>query len=120
MAEGINVNFKVTSIVGGIIITLIGATGYGTSLITSGASEETTKDIQTIIKETVDEMDATMTLEEAETWRAQQDRAEHIDEAILEYGQEITSLQKDVATVQRTLDANTKTIRSIADKVGAE
>ena len=115
MLNGASVNYKIGALIAGIIVAIVSATGYGTALITSGASE----DIKTIIEETVAEMNSTMTLEEAKLWRAEQDRVEFIDGAIEEYGKEITSLQEDVQQVQRTVDANARTIQAIANKVGA-
>lgn len=113
--NGASANYKIGALIAGIIVAIVSATGYGTALITSGASE----DIKTIIEETVAEMNSTMTLEEAKIWRAEQDRVEFIDGAIEEYGKEITSLQEDVQQVQRTVDANARTIQAIANKVGA-
>lgn len=73
-----------------------------------------------------DPPESTMTMPEAEVWRAEKDRVEFVDSKIEVYGADIVDLQEDVkevkvsiGEVQRTVNENTQTLRSIANRVGA-
>lgn len=120
MANG---KWTVTYTGGGAIavgmVVLLAAMGFGTQYISGGASAKTTKDIKQVIKDTVTEMDSTMTQEEVEKLFEERDRRRFVDKSIEEYGADIESLKTEVQDVRREVGEVQRTVNSIAKTVGA-
>ncbi len=114
MAEKEGLNLSPRGIATVILVVMLGlaSAGIGGSVLSTGASTAATEDVHTLIETILDDRESTMTLEEAEVWRAKVDRQQHVDETLQEHGKELVRLRTDVHQVQKTVDA-------IADKVGA-
>lgn len=119
--EGLRLGPRSIGVMIGVAVLTIGGAGLGGFSLSSGASTEVmeTKDIRTVVEQTIEELDSTMTMDEAEEWRAEQDRVEDVDSTLRQHGRELEKLQIDVEHVQDTVDGHTATLQAIADKVGA-
>ena len=109
--DGLNLSPRGIGIALGVAALIATGAGLGGFSLSSGASTAATDDIRAVIVSTIDELDSTMTMDEAEVWRAEQDRMRHVDDTLIKHG-------KALEKVQRTVDGHTQTLQAIADKVG--
>ena len=110
--EGLNLSPKSIGMVVAVVLVIAAGGGVGGVTLSRGVSTGATDEIRTLIEATIDERESTMTLDEAEAWRARIDRQHHVDETLIDHGKALDKLQT-------TVDGNTQTLNSIADKVGA-
>ncbi len=114
--DGLNLSPRSIGIV--IVVTILGLAGAGMGGFSLSSDAATTatevmqpREVRAVVVQTIEELDSTMTLDEAETWRAEKDRMRHVDDTLIKHG-------KALEKVQRTVDGHTEMLQAIADEVG--